>query len=71
MVAVFFRWVNVGFLIGPYRFSHWAVWIGALYIAVAVPLYAMFKRRTSPKMKALLRVHVYGNRSIKGFDPHN
>lgn len=61
MVAVPLRWVNVGFLIGPYRLNHWATWIGTLYIAFAVPLYAVFKRRIPPKMKVLLRIHVYGN----------
>lgn len=59
--GVFFRFVNLGFSVGPYRFTHWVSWIGALYIALAVPLFAIFKRRAPLKMKALLRVHVYGN----------
>lgn len=59
--VAFFRWVNLGFSIGPYRFTHWVSWIGAIYIALAVPLIAIFKRRTPLKIKALLRIHVYGN----------
>jgi hypothetical protein len=61
MAATYFRWVNFGFSIGPYRFSHWVVWIGSLYVAFAVLLFSAFKRRAPVKMKALLRIHVYGN----------
>lgn len=61
MAATYFRWINLGFVVGPYRFTHWVGWIGALYIAVAVPAYAIFKRRKPQKMKGLLRMHVYGN----------
>lgn len=61
MAATYFRWVNLGFIIGPYRFNHWVGWIGALYIAFAVPVYAVFKRKKPQKFQTLLRIHMYGN----------
>jgi len=61
MVADNLDWVHFGFFVGPFRANHWFVWIGTLYIAFAVPLIAMSKRRYPRKFMPLFRVHVFGN----------
>jgi len=61
MVVDSLNWVSFGFFVGPFRASHWFVWIGALYIAFAVPIIAVSKRRFPNKFAALFRVHVFGN----------
>jgi hypothetical protein len=61
MIANKLRWIYFGFFVGPFRANHWFVLIGALYIAFAVPIIAVSKRRYPRKFRALLRVHVFGN----------
>jgi hypothetical protein len=61
MVADNLDWIHFGFFVGPFRASHWFVWIGTLYIAFAVPIIAMAKQRYPSKFLALFRVHVFGN----------
>jgi hypothetical protein len=61
MVADNLQWIRFGFFVGPFRANHWFVWIGTLYIAFAVPIIAMAKRRYPSKFLALFRVHVFGN----------
>jgi len=61
MVADNLRWIRFGFFVGPFRANHWFVWIGTLYIAFAVPIIAMSKRRYPSKFTTLFRVHVFGN----------
>ena len=54
-------WIHFGFFVGPFRANHWFVWIGTSYIAFAVPIIAMSKRRYPNKFMTLFRVHVFGN----------
>lgn len=61
MVADILDWVSFGFFAGPFRVNHWFVWIGTLYIACAVPIIAVSKRRFPSKFAALFRAHVFGN----------
>ena len=61
VVATYVDWHDFGFVIGSYRFNHWLVFIGSLYIAFAVPVYAILKRRYPFRTKQLLGVHVFGN----------
>jgi hypothetical protein len=61
MTADSLDWVNFGFVIGPFRLSHWFVWIGTLYIALVVPIVAASKRRRPNRYQSLLRIHVFGN----------
>jgi hypothetical protein len=61
MAAINLRWIQLGFEIGPFRLNHWLVWAGTLYVAFAVPIIAMVKRRSPSKFLALLRIHVFGN----------
>jgi len=60
-VAAYLDWIDFGIVIGSYRFNHWLVWIGALYIAFAVPVYSILKRRYAAGMGRLLGFHVFGN----------
>ena len=62
-VVAYLDWIDFGIVIGSYRFNHWLVWIGALYIAFAVPVYSMLKRRYSAGLRKWLGFHVFGNLS--------
>ena len=48
-------------IIGPFRLTHWFVWIGTLYVAIAVPIIAALKKRQPQRYKILFRTHVFGN----------
>jgi len=48
-------------IIGPFRLTHWFVWTGTLYIAIAVPIIAILKKHRPQKYKTLYRTHVFGN----------
>jgi len=61
MVADNLDWIHFGFLVGPFRANHWFVWIGTLYVAFAVPIIAVSKKRYVSRYATLFRVHVYGN----------
>ena len=61
MITVILHLVHISFFIGPFRLSHWFTWIGTIYIAIAVPIVALSKKRFPQKYKTLLRVHVFGN----------
>ncbi|HII85835.1 TPA: hypothetical protein HA273_04555 [Candidatus Bathyarchaeota archaeon] len=61
MIADVQRWIHFGFFFGPFRVNHWFVWIGTLYVAIAVPIIATMKKRTPSRYKTLLRIHVFGN----------
>ena len=60
-VAAYLDWIDFGIVIGSYRANHWLVWIGTLYIAFAVPVYSIFKRRYASAIGRLLGFHVFGN----------
>jgi len=60
MAAVLLDFVNTGFFVGPYRFSHWLTWIGTLFVAVYAPLYHLLKRRYPRRYTLLLDIHSFG-----------
>lgn len=61
MIATIIHWLNIGFLVGPFRLNHWFVLIGTLYIAFAVPIIAILKRRNPNRIGTLFSLHVFGN----------
>jgi hypothetical protein len=50
-----------GFLVGPLQFTHWMSLIGGLWIAFVTPAYYVLKRRRPNRIKALVRIHIFGN----------
>ena len=61
MLVVILHWVRIGFFVGPFRLNHWFVWIGTIYVAIAVPVIAILKKRHPQRYGALFRTHVFGN----------
>src|SRR3990170_5980297 len=61
MLVVILHWVSIGFFVGPFRLSHWFVWIGTIYVAFTVPIIAVLKKRHPQQYKTLFRIHVFGN----------
>jgi len=61
LIVAYFDWIDFGVVIGAYRFNHWLVWVGSLYIAFAVPIYLMLKRRYAAGIRRLFGFHVFGN----------
>jgi len=61
MLVVILHWVSIGFYVGPFRLSHWFVWIGTIYVAIAVPTIAILKKRHPQRYGTLFRTHVFGN----------
>jgi hypothetical protein len=62
-VIAYLDWIDFGAFFGTYRFNHWLVWGGALYIAFAVPVYSILKRRYVVRLRRWLGFHVFGNLS--------
>ena len=60
-LATAFRWLDIGFRIGPYFVTHWLSLIGTLFIAVYTPLYYIVKRRRPHLLKYLVPFHMFGN----------
>ena len=42
-------------------FTHWAAWIGGLWIAFVTPIYFVLKHRRPKRIRALIRIHMFGN----------
>jgi len=61
MFTIYFDLINVGFVVGSYRFHHWGVIIGSFYVAIITPFFAVLKRIKLNSLRSLLRVHVFGN----------
>jgi hypothetical protein len=61
MALIYFDWISVGFVVGPYRFHHWSVLIGSFYIAIVSPFFSVLKRSKPDSLRNLFRVHVFGN----------
>src|SRR4030066_1116683 len=61
MLVVILHLVRIGFLVGPFRLSHWFVWIGTIYVAIAVPTTAILNTRHPQRYGPLFRTHVFGN----------
>lgn len=59
--ATYFRWINVGFAVGPFVFSHWFSWMGAAWIALYTPIFYLWRRRNRALSRRLLALHVFGN----------
>jgi hypothetical protein len=60
-VGNYLRWWDLHFYVGPLYFHHWLGFIGAVYIAIFTPIYAIVKRRSPKRRGTLLNVHVSGN----------
>ena len=60
-IVVFNRWINLRFMVGPFRFTHLLAWIGGVYVVLFTPVYYILKRRKPRIVKPLLRFHTYGN----------
>jgi hypothetical protein len=60
-VGNYLRWWNLHFDVGPLYFHHWLSFIGAGYIAIFTPIYAIMKRRSPERFGTLLNIHVFGN----------
>ena len=61
MVATYLRWFQLNFFVGPFRFTHWLVWIGTLYVAFATPSYYVLKRRYLRRLVTFIKIHMFGN----------
>jgi hypothetical protein len=60
VAAILLDVVKTGFLIGPFRFSHWMTWIGSLFVAIYAPLYHYLKRRYPQRFDLLMDIHSFG-----------
>jgi hypothetical protein len=52
--------IRLSLLVGPFRFSHWLSIIGTIGIAVATPLFTIFKRSFLPSYIKIVRFHIFG-----------
>lgn len=59
--ASYFRWLDFGPVVGPYRLNHWLSWFGFLFIGIHVPLFVTLKRRYADRIRLFLGIHVAGN----------
>jgi len=59
-IIILLDFVDTGFFLGPYRFSHWMGIIGSTFILVFAPLYYILKRRFPQRYKILLNLHIFG-----------
>jgi hypothetical protein len=60
-LASYLHYINVSFIWGPFRFSHWLAWVGTTFIILYNPTYYVWKHRNPKLFLPLLRVHVFGN----------
>jgi hypothetical protein len=60
-VGNYSRWWDLHFYVGPLNFHHWLTFIGAGFIAIFTPIYAIMKRRSPKHFRTLLNIHVFGN----------
>jgi hypothetical protein len=60
-IGNYLRWWDLHFYVGPLNFHHWLSFIGAGYIAIFTPIYAILKRRSPKQFGTLLNIHVFGN----------
>jgi hypothetical protein len=52
---------SLGFFVGPYAFIHWMSLIGGFWIAIVTPIYYVLKHHRINRIKALIRIHTFGN----------
>jgi cytochrome b561 len=58
--AVLIDMLELGSFAGPYRLSHWAAWLGALFVAIYAPAYHFLKRARPKSASLLLDIHSFG-----------
>jgi hypothetical protein len=61
MLVIILNMMRFSQIIGPFRLTHWFVWAGTIYIAIAVPTIAILKKKRPQRYKTLFRTHVFGN----------
>lgn len=61
MIIIYFDLVDVGFVVGSYRFHHWSVILGSFYVAAVTPFFSLLKRSKPNNLKTIFRIHVFGN----------
>lgn len=61
MLVIVLKMERFSQVIGPFRLTHWFVWTGTIYIAIAVPIIAILKKRRPQRYMTLFRTHVFGN----------
>jgi len=59
-VIAFVNWVELLFFVDIY-FIHWIGISATTFIAFFIPIYYILKRTKPRKIKALLKIHVFGN----------
>ena len=52
---------SFSFFAGSLLFTHWMSLIGGFWIAVVTPVYVVLKHRRSMRIKAWVRMHMFGN----------
>ena len=52
---------SFSFSVGSDLITHWVAWIGGLWIALFTPIYSFLKHSRSLRIKAWVRIHLYGN----------
>ncbi len=52
---------SFGFFVGPLVFTHWMSLIGGFWIAIVTPIYYLLKHHRPNRIKALIRIHLFGN----------
>jgi hypothetical protein len=52
---------SFSFSLGSDLFTHWAAWIGGFWIAVVAPIYIVLKHYRPSRIKAWIRLHMFGN----------
>jgi hypothetical protein len=57
----FVFWYELLFFVESLFFIHWLGLISTIFIALLVPIYYVLKRKKPPRIKSLLRIHVFGN----------
>ena len=52
---------SFGFSVGSLLFTHWMGLIGGFWIALVTPVYVVLKHRRPKRIKAWVRIHLFGN----------
>lgn len=52
---------SFSFSVGSDLFTHWAAWMGGFWIAVVTPMYVVLKHYRPMRIKAWVRIHMFGN----------
>jgi hypothetical protein len=52
---------SFGFFVGPLAFIHRMSLIGGFWIAIVTPIYYLLKHHRPNRIKALIRIHLFGN----------